>query len=170
MAQPAKTLRTVVAIGVSGLVAAAAEMAIVLPIQARLGVSPTRVFQFIGAGAIGRAAFHGQAGVALGVAAHLLISVGAAAVFVLAGQRWPALVRRPVLSGGLFGVLAFAVMTFVVMPLSRIGFQPPKSLALGALSLATHVIAFGIPLALAAAACLRIGGRTRPDSSAAAHA
>jgi uncharacterized membrane protein YagU involved in acid resistance len=149
--------RVILAIAVGGLVAAAAEMAIILPVQQRLGVPPIRVFQFIASGALGAAAFRDRYSVAVGIAAHLFISLVAAAIYVLAGLRWPALLRRPVGGGAIFGALAFVVMTFAVLPLTAIGFQPPKSLALGAMSLATHVVGFGVPLALAAAACLRPG-------------
>jgi uncharacterized membrane protein YagU involved in acid resistance len=141
---------------VAGLVAAATEMVIVLPVQAGLGASPVRVFQFIASGLLGKAAYTaGSASVLLGVGVHVAISLVAAAAFVV-GLLMAAPVRRHPLAGGaLFGVGVYVVMTLVVVPLSRIGSQPLPPLPLAAVSLAVHVLAFGVPLALTAAWSLR---------------
>jgi len=141
----------------AGLTAAVVEMAVVLPIQAKLGATPAQVFQSIAAGAMGRAAFAGGAqAVALGVFFHTLISLVAAALFVFATDRLPVLLRRPVISGILYGVPCYVVMTFVVMPLSKIGFSMPKSLGLFSLSFGVHLFAFGLPISLVARAMLRL--------------
>jgi uncharacterized membrane protein YagU involved in acid resistance len=140
---------------VAGIVAAVVEMAVVLPIQAKLGATPAQVFQSIAAGAVGRAAFAGGLQmVALGVVLHTLISLVAAALFVFATDRLPVLLRRPVVSGVLYGAACYVVMTFVVMPLSKIGFSMPKTLFLFSLSFGVHLFAFGLPIGLAARAML----------------
>jgi len=58
-----------------------------------------------------------------------------------------------------YGVVDYAVMSFVVVPLSAIGFSPPKSLELVWLSLAAHVFTFGLPISLVSRALLRRGSR-----------
>jgi uncharacterized membrane protein YagU involved in acid resistance len=139
----------------AGIVAAVVEMAVVLPIQAKLGATPAQVFQSIAAGAVGKAAFAGGAQtVALGVLVHTLVSLVAAALFVFETDRLPVLLRRPVLSGILYGAPCYVVMTFVVIPLSKIGFSMPKTLFLFSLSFGVHLFAFGLPIALAARAML----------------
>lgn len=51
------------------------------------GVSPDRVFQYISSGLLGRSSFEGGAGtIILGVVLHLVVAVGAAAVFVTAAR------------------------------------------------------------------------------------
>jgi hypothetical protein len=141
---------------VAGPAAAVAEMVIVLPIQARLGASPERVFQSIAYGAIGKAALHGGLqSAALGVFFHLLISVVAAGLYAAVAVRRPILLNHPVLGGILYGAACYVVMTFVVIPLSAIGFQLSKSPVLLAMSIGVHLFAFGLPLALAVTATIR---------------
>lgn len=138
------TLRTVL---LAGLIAAVAEMALVLPIQLGLGNSPERVFQAIAAALLGPVAFgQGLQSALVGVLAHLFVSLGAAAVFVAAAALAPVLIRRWVVSGLLFGVVAYGVMTWLVIPLSA---EPgvPKDPLLIALSLAIHMALFGLPIA-----------------------
>ena len=58
---------------------------------------------------------------------------------------------RPVMSGLAYGLVAYAVMTFVVVPLSNATFGaswPPPPLNLAA-SLFIHLVLFGLPIALA---------------------
>lgn len=140
-------LRTAVA---AGTVAAVVEMVPVLGIQAgALGVPPSRVLQSIASGLLGRAAYDGGAvTVAAGTALHWLISCGAALTFAWAASRWHDLVRHPVPSGLAFGVLAFAVMTAVVVPFSAAAFPPNRDPALMLLSIAIHMAFFGLPIAL----------------------
>lgn len=137
---------------VAGTVAAVVEMIPILAIQGLLlGVTSARIFQSIASGLLGRAAYSGgSATVVLGAALHLLISVIAAAVFVVAAQRRPSLLRRPLSSGLAFGVLAYVVMSWIVVPLSAVAFKPAFDPALMAVSLAVHMLFFGLPIAFTA--------------------
>jgi len=147
----------------AGIAAAVIEMVFVLPIQEFLGASPVVVFQSIASGALGEAAFHeGLAAAGLGLGVHLFISLVAAGVYVLGALRWPALLRRAAVSGMVYGVLVYLIMTFVVVPLSAIGFRPPRSLILMLTSLAVHVFAFGLPISLVVSTLL--GARFRSQS------
>jgi len=149
---PNRVLRAALA---AGFVAAVVEMLFVLPIQAMLGASPMVVFQSIASGALGKAALSGGlATAALGAGVHLLISLVAGGVYVVAADRWPWLLRRPFSGGILFGLAVYVVMNFGVIPLSRIGFSLPKSPELLALSLSIHLFAFGLPIGLVARAML----------------
>jgi hypothetical protein len=141
----------------AGLAAAIIEMVFVLPIQQYLGASPLVVFQSIAAGALGKAAFgEGLPAAALGVAVHVLISLVAAGVFVCASLRWPVLLRSPWVSGILYGVVVYLVMTFVVLPLSAIGLRLPKSFVLWTISFSIHLFAFALPIALVTRRLLRV--------------
>ena len=140
----------------AGLFAAIVEMIFVLPIQYLLGNSPAVVFQSIASGALGKRAFdEGMSAVVLGIGVHVLISLVSAALFTAAAFRWEFLRRRPIVSGALYGVLAYVVMTFLVIPLSAIGFRWPRSLPLFLISLAIHMFAFGVPIAVVCARYLR---------------
>jgi hypothetical protein len=137
-------LRTILLAGLAG---AGAEMALVLPVQQGLGNPPVRVFQVIAAFVVGPAALRGGVPSALaGGVVHVLVSLAAAAVFVAAAALAPVLTRRWFASGLLFGVVAYGVMTWLVIPLSA---EPgvPKNPALIALSLFIHMALFGLPIA-----------------------
>jgi hypothetical protein len=131
-----------------GTIAAVTEMAVVLPIQGALGASPRLVLQSIASGVQGRQAYSGgAASVVLGIAFHLLISIVAAALFVLASNRWTELRAHPVLGGTAYGLVVFAVMRFVVVPLSAVAYKQSNDWHLVATSIAVHVLAFGLPIA-----------------------
>jgi hypothetical protein len=70
-------------------------------------------------------------------------------VFVLASERFPGLRRGAVGWGLAFGVGVFAVMNFLVIPLSRIGASVP-SFPVVANGLLAHAFLVGLPIALAA--------------------
>jgi hypothetical protein len=138
---------------IAGLAAAVIEMIFVLPIRYWLvGATPDVVFQFIASGALGRQAFEkGTYAVLFGIGVHTLISIVSAAVFAIGALRWSWLRRHVLLSGCACGILAFLVMSFIVLPLSAIGLSLPKSPALFATSLSIHMFAFGVPIAVVCA-------------------
>jgi hypothetical protein len=152
---------------IAGLSAAVVEMVFVLPFRYWLvGATPTLVFQFIASGALGKRAFQeGSYSVLLGIGVHILISLVTAAVFAIAALRWDWLRRHVVLSGSACGIVAFLVMSFIVLPLSAIGLALPRSPALFATSLAIHMFAFGVPIAVVCARLIE-----RPDAGVAVKA
>ena len=114
----------VVAALVIGAIAALTEMVPVFPIQGALGVSPRLVLQSIASGLLGRQAYSGGAAtVLLGIALHLLISFLFALAYVVVGDRWAALRRHPWVAGIGYGTVVFAVMRYIVVPLSAVALQ-----------------------------------------------
>jgi uncharacterized membrane protein YagU involved in acid resistance len=132
----------------AGLTAAALTLACVLPLQYYFaGMPPEVVFQGVASAAMGKSALtSGAPAVWLGVAFHMVISIIAATTFVLAIDLWPQLLRRPIINGLLYGITVFLVMTFVIVPMSAIGFIRFHSVFAPLLSLAVHMIAFGLPI------------------------
>ena len=118
------------------------------------------VLQSVASGWLGRRAFSGGGPTAiLGFATQYLIAIGAAAVFYAASSAFPALRRRPVPGGLVFGAGLYAFMYRVVMPLSAAPFRPsfaPKSLLP---ALAAHMFLIGLPIAL----CARFYGGEEPS-------
>lgn len=122
------------------------------------GVAPSRALQGVAAGVLGRAAFAGGvATTALGIALLFLICAVVVATYVAASRRFEELARSPWRWGPLYGVAVFAVMNFVVVPLSAAGGRPPRPLALMNCLLA-NIVCVGIPAALFARAAARNGG------------
>jgi hypothetical protein len=120
----------------------------------RSGASPIRILQSISAGVLGADALQGGPGTAaLGLLLHYVIATVIVLVYYVASGRLHALVRRPVLYGLLYGVAAYAVMTFVVVPLSAAGSglrMPAWPVALNGVLI--HAFGVGLPSALAARA------------------
>lgn len=119
----------------------------------RSGARPIGILHSIAAGAIGRDAARagGVPTAALGVLLHFTIAFTIAATYVVASRFLPALRKRWVVCGLAFGVLAYFVMTFVVVPLSnagpgRITFSLPVVPVL-INGLAIHALGVGLPAA-----------------------
>jgi uncharacterized membrane protein YagU involved in acid resistance len=124
--------------------------------------NPLIILLAIASGLLGKAAFHGGGGVMLlGLVLQWVMSIIIAGIFTLAAARIPALARRWVLSGALYGVVVFIVMNFVVVPLSVAAIKP--GWALSAMSVAKNLVAmlvFGWLVAYAANRFLAVGVRT----------
>jgi len=117
---------------------------------------PERVLQFIASGLEGKAAFaQGWAGAALGLALHYAISLGWVALFVVIVRAAPRLLRWAWVFGVVYGLAMYAVMNFVVLPLTRVprhGYSHGASLINGTAAL----VVFGVLLAML---CRREGVR-----------
>ena len=83
----------------------------------------------------------------LGLACHFLVAFSASAVFYLASRKLQFLIRQPIPAGIAYGIVVYIVMQIVVVPLSRIGWQP-FSLSGTALGLVIHVVCVGLPISL----------------------
>jgi uncharacterized membrane protein YagU involved in acid resistance len=85
------------------------------------GVSPWIVCQYIASGLIGTQAFQGGcASVALGVVIHYLIALIWTGIFYAVARKFAVMMRRPVLSGLLYGGVVYLTMNFIVVPLSGV--------------------------------------------------
>jgi hypothetical protein len=86
-------------------------------------VPPMRIFQSVAAGVLGReeARAGGWTSAALGLALHVLMTTLMAAFFVAWTRMAPVLNRWPLLAGPTYGLAIFAVMQFIVLPLSAVG-------------------------------------------------
>lgn len=114
------------------------------------GVPPARILQSVASGLLGKAAYQGGAATALlGLALHFAMTLAMAGAYFGAALRLPALWRRAVTGGALYGVLLYGVMNYVVVPLSRAGGRAPGNDLWTWLGVAAHVLLVGIPIALA---------------------
>ena len=116
----------------------------------KAGVPAQRILQSVAAGLLGPASFQGGAATAaLGLVLHYLIATTMSVTYFLAASRYPALHRRPVLSGAAYGLLLYGIMNYVVVPLSAAGRGSRDPLWV-ALSVVVHMLCVGVPIALAA--------------------
>jgi hypothetical protein len=122
------------------------------------GAKPAGIFRYIAGGLIGLQAARGGGWdiVALGVALHFLIAMGAAASYCAASLWLPALIRRPFLWGPIFGVAVYLFMDFVVLPLSLLPHQEHwSSTAVFVNEMIIHAMGVGLPIAWFAARSMR---------------
>ena len=141
-------VRAILAGGLAAAVLDAADALVAYKLA--YGMSPLVIYQFVASGLLGKAAYTGGAASAfLGLGVHFLVAFTSATVFVLASERFPGLRRGAVGWGLAFGVGVFAVMNFLVIPLSRIGASVP-SFPVVANGLLAHAFLVGLPIALAA--------------------
>jgi len=116
------------------------------------GVPPIRILQSIASGLLGRAAFRGGLPTAaLGTLLHFLIALAIVATYYVASRRLPILTHRPVPCGVLYGLLVYAFMNLVVLPLSAAASGTP-SLPVLVGGLLIHAFGIGLPSALFARA------------------
>ncbi|HEY6120818.1 MAG TPA: hypothetical protein VIV66_12730 [Pyrinomonadaceae bacterium] len=116
-----------------------------------LGVKPLRIFQSVAAGLLGTDSFSGGVKTfVLGLLLHLVVATCIATVFYLASLKLPILLQHAVVSGLIYGVIAYLVMKFVVTPLSAIGRRPVPRLSIFLTEMIGHAFLVGLPIALVA--------------------
>ena len=119
------------------------------------GAAFPRIWQSVAAGLLGReAAVAGGWNTALlGIFLHFVIAFLVATVYTIGARNISFLIRRPVISGLVFGVIANFVMQYVVIPLSAAGGGAPAPFRLPVFlnSVIGHALFVGLPVALIAA-------------------
>ena len=132
-----------------------------------LGASYLRIFQSVAAGVLGRprATAGGMPTFLLGILLHFVVATCIATVYYLATLVLPSLLRHPVVSGLIYGVVVYFGMKFVVLPLSAIGQRgniPRFSILVT--ELIGHAVLVGLPVALLAYRSARDNRRGSSDS------
>jgi hypothetical protein len=93
--------------------------------------------------------------VLLGILLHFFIAFAVVATYHVAARRLPGLALRPWIYGPLYGLLVYAVMNLIVIPLSAIGAGPRSTSGL-VNGLLIHALGVGLPAAVSARAA-RVG-------------
>ena len=118
-----------------------------------LGAKPLRIFQTVAAGVLGRTTAYegGNKTFLLGILLHFVVASCIAAVYYLGCRVFPVLIRHPVVSGLIYGMIAYLGMNYIVAPLSAIRrFPGPKRLSIFLTELIGHALLVGLPIALLA--------------------
>ncbi|MBV9420009.1 MAG: hypothetical protein JO348_09570 [Alphaproteobacteria bacterium] len=111
-------------------------------------IDPLRICRVIAAGVLGlkEARAGGMQTAALGLVLQVAMGIIIAAIYNIAANILPIMRRRWLLSGFLFGFPVFAVMTYVVVPLSAVGGGMPPFKVKQAMNLVAMFL-FGIIIA-----------------------
>lgn len=144
-----------------GLIAGTLDMLFAIVFWAiKADVPPARIMQSVASGLVGRdqAVAGGVATAALGLALHFLIATSMSVTYYIVARRWAFLWRRPWIAGPLYGVLLYAIMNFIVIPLSaaRAGSHDPLWVGMSVL---VHMTLIAMPMALAARGALKTVSR-----------
>jgi hypothetical protein len=119
------------------------------------------MLRYVGSGPFPAAMDMGTGGAILGLLVHFTLMAIMAAVLMLFLRQRPRLLGKPVVIGIVYGLITYAIMNLVVVPLRFGAPLPPKPLSI-ATQLFAHVCLVGIPMALVAARYLRAGAPRRP--------
>jgi hypothetical protein len=117
------------------------------------GITIQRVWQGVSAGVLGRdaAVAGGWNTAVLGMFLHFAVAFCIATVYYFLARNIALLVRHPIVSGLVYGVIANYVMQYVVIPLSAIGWRSaPFNLPSTLNSIIGHALLVGLPVALIA--------------------
>jgi hypothetical protein len=118
-----------------------------------LGVPLLRIFQTVAAGVLGRPTAYagGVRSFLLGIVLHFMVATCIATVYFLATLVLPVLLRHPVVSGLIYGMVAYFGMKYLVTPLSAIGVRGTlPRLSILITELIGHALLVGLPVALVA--------------------
>ena len=111
------------------------------------GATATRLLQFVASGLIGQNAFQGGAATAaLGLGLHFVIAFILVTVFYVASRNFVFLRHYPVVSGLAYGLIVFAFMNLIVLPLSAA--KPRHSLSGDLIQIGIHMFIIGLPTSL----------------------
>ncbi|MDR0183336.1 hypothetical protein [Lysobacter arvi] len=131
-----------------GLLAGTLDLVYATGFWALRDVPAQRILQSIAAGALGRAAFAGGWTTALlGLSLHCLIAAAMGLAYAFAARDVPALRDRPWRYGALYGLVLYAFMNFVVVPLSASPRGGALPMSWVAWSVVAHVVLVGWPCA-----------------------
>jgi hypothetical protein len=112
-----------------------------------------RVFQGVAAGLLGRdaAIAGGVKTFVLGLVLHFIVATCITAVYYLASLFLPFLIRHAVVCGLIYGLIAYLVMNYVVIPLSAIDVSKRTfDLSTFLPAFIAHAFLVGLPIALLA--------------------
>lgn len=135
-----------------GLIAGFADMMTIFIIWSIFKyIPPAVILQAITTAFMGDAAYQGgNMTAALGLVLHFFVSFCFAAAYVLVSSRVSIMRTLPFLCGPVYGIIVYAFMTYVVVPLSLATFGRPATLPDLVLSLSIHMFVFGLSIALVA--------------------
>ena len=105
------------------------------------------MLRYVGSGPFPVATDMGAGGAILGLLVHfVLMAIMAAALMLFVRQR-PRLLDKPLIVGVVYGLITYAVMNLIVVPLRFDAPLPPSALSI-ATQLFAHICLVGIPMAL----------------------
>lgn len=112
-------------------------------------VTPDRVWKYVASGAVGLSAFKGGGGmVVLGLFFHFLIAFIFTVTFFFLYPKIRPYAPHIVITGILWGIVVWLIMSFIVTPLSNVPPRRPFDLVRALPQIGIHMFIVGLPMAL----------------------
>lgn len=132
----------------AGLIAGTLDISAAIIVAFVKRYSPIRIFRYIASAVFGSASATGWGMVVTGLLLHYLIACIWAAVFFYAGYPYiRQLIKSPVAAGLLYGMVVWAMMNLVVVPLTRVK-QAPFNWSGVLREMAILMVCIGLPIAI----------------------
>lgn len=113
------------------------------------GRDPATMMRFVASGPFPTAVDWGIKGSILGLLVHFAVMTIMVGLFVVIARSRPVLLDRPVASGVAYGLVTYAAMNLMVVPLRFPQAWPPTALSIGT-QLFAHIALVGLPTAFIA--------------------
>jgi hypothetical protein len=128
------------------------------------GRVPSNMLRFVASGPFPNAPDWGAPGAALGLGVHFTLMAIMVSAFVIAANQRPALLERPIFAVIAFGLITYVVMNLIVVPLRFPAAFPPKPMSV-ATQLFAHLVLVALPTVFITRALLsRTAGSIAPAS------
>jgi len=131
---------------VATLVCGTLDISLAVILTLMHGREPAAMLRFVASGPFPQATDWGAAGSILGLGVHYTLMAIMVSVFVLAARNRSYLLNMPLRAGVAYGVITYAIMNLLVVPLRFPAAWPPKPLGI-ATQLFAHIVLVGLPTA-----------------------
>lgn len=139
---------------VATLVCGTLDISLAILLSIWRGREPAAMLRFVASGPFPSATDWGAAGSALGLAVHFSLMAIMVSVFVLIARERPSILDRPLFAAVAYGLVTYAVMNLIVVPVRFPAAWPPTTLAITT-QLFAHIVLVGLPTAFIARRYLR---------------
>ena len=137
-------------IALATLISGTLDILLAIVLTLIYGREPGAMLRYVASGPFPGATEMGEGGAALGLGVHFALMAIMASILMLFVRERPQLLDKPILLGVVYGLITYAVMNLVVVPLRFDAPLPPSGLSI-ATQLFAHIVLVGLPMSLVAA-------------------
>ena len=137
-------------IAIATAISGTLDIAFAMTLTVFFGREIGNMLRYVGSGPFPAAMDMGTGGAILGLLVHFALMAIMASILMLFVRERPQLLDKPILLGVVYGLITYAVMNLVVVPLRFDAPLPPSGLSI-ATQLFAHIVLVGLPMSLVAA-------------------
>ena len=137
-------------IAIATAISGTLDIAFAMILTVLFGREIGNMLRYVGSGPFPAAMDMGTGGAILGLLVHFALMAIMASILMQFVRERPQLLDKPILLGVVYGLITYAVMNLVVVPLRFDAPLPPSGLSI-ATQLFAHIVLVGLPMSLVAA-------------------